>query len=764
MERILKKREFRAFIHSFSEGIVLTDAGDCVCWINPMAEDLLGVRAEAWTSQPVDQLLRNRPDLGWIFREKGLCRPLRCWDVMECTDHDCPLHGKPFTDCWSQKRCTTCFSSTAEKEEFPSAQGKCAHCKVYNSHIFHREKEIRRPEGEEIMLHSHTTPLYDENGIILGSIHLLRDITKERELGRKKDEFLSAISHELRSPLTSIRSYTEILMHYANETDPETQKEFLEIIHAESDRLDQMIEDMTELQQLESARMAWNNREISLPQILQQVLQDLQRTLTRKQILTRTEMDPACPALWADPDKIYHVASSLLRILVSRTPKHGTILIRVQPRKGQRRSDSDLFVRCTLTTLPLPAPEAADTPQKGSELGSVRATWDDPWEKKKGLTLTAHLCETILEQYGGRLSPPQKGEGCAGYTFHFTLPVDLPVGAVAVDPDRSVGVSEQEVPSPEVLPPIEKAKKGILIVDDDPRQINSITFALKKEGYKTYPTTSSSRALEMARELKPDLIISDIRMPEMDGYALLNEIKKEPATKGIPFFFISEPKEIGDRIRSLKSGVDDYMAKPYDLPELVVRVEQLLRRTELQQTLSRQDGLTGALTRKAFEDSLSRELRKAQRDKSRMALVMVDIDLFKDVNDTHGHLVGDFVLYSLVKFLEANLREEDILGRYGGEEFFIIMPGASKQTACEILERIRNRLAETKFHYEKDDIHVSITCSFGVSGFPSDSASGERLMEKSDIALYRAKHLGRNRVIPYRKSLQTKAASRGGGE
>ncbi len=764
MEGFLKQREFRAFIHSFSEGIVLTDAGHAVCWVNPMAEDLLGVSAEAWTGQPVVQLLHNRPDLGWIFLAKDPGRTLRCWDVMECADGGCPLHGKPFTDCWALKRCTACFASSADRETFLSPQGKCSRCKVYHSHVIHREHEVQRPGGETVMVHAHTTPLYDKNGRVLGSIHLLRDITQDRELGRLKDDFFSAFSHELRSPLTSIRSYTEILLHYAHETDPDTQREFLEIIHAESDRLDQMIDDMTELQQLESARSAWNSREIVLTQIVEQVIQDAHRTLARKQILCKTEMDPQCPKTWADPERIYHVANSLLRNLMNRTPKHGTILVRIQTMKGQRKRDTDLFLKCTLTAIPPAPPSAArGTVQEGGESDSGRAAWNDPWEeKKKDMALTVRLCETILDQYGGRLSPPQKPEGGTGYAFHFTLPVDRTVDAGAAGEEGTADTAQQDGSSQELLPPIEKTKKRVLIVDDDPRQVNSIAFALKKEGYKAYPTTSPNRALEMARELKPDLIISDIRMPEKDGYELLAEMKREVSTKRIPFFFISEPKQIGDRIRGLKSGVDEFMAKPYELAELLVRVEQLLRRTELQETLTRQDGLTEALTRKAFMDSLTRELRKAQREKTRLALVMVDIDHFKEVNDAHGHLLGDYVLKALVDFLKANLREEDILGRYGGEEFCIIMPGASKQTAGEILDRIRNRLAATSFHYEKDDVRATITCSFGVSGFPTDGASGEGLIAKADLALYRAKHLGRNRVVLHRKGLQGNAAGRAG--
>jgi len=132
-----------------------------------------------------------------------------------------------------------------------------------------------------------------------------------------------------------------------------------------------------------------------------------------------------------------------------------------------------------------------------------------------------------------------------------------------------------------------------------------------------------------------------------------------------------------------------------------------------------------------------------------MSLVMADLDHFKAVNDTHGHLAGDFVLRAIVDFFKKNLREEDIVARYGGEEFCIIMPGAQKDTALEVLERIRKRLAENSFYYEKGDLHISLTCSFGVSDFPKDGASGKGLIEKADAALYYAKNMGRNKVATY---------------
>ena len=136
---------------------------------------------------------------------------------------------------------------------------------------------------------------------------------------------------------------------------------------------------------------------------------------------------------------------------------------------------------------------------------------------------------------------------------------------------------------------------------------------------------------------------------------------------------------------------------------------------------------------------------------------MADLDFFKNVNDSYGHIVGDFVLKSFVEFLLNNLRDgEDILARYGGEEFCIVMPGVEKEKADEILERIRKSLSETPFLYEKEGLNISITSSFGVSGFPEDGSYTRRTGRKSDAALYTAKRRGRNRVVLYGEDLPTR--------
>jgi len=296
-------------------------------------------------------------------------------------------------------------------------------------------------------------------------------------------------------------------------------------------------------------------------------------------------------------------------------------------------------------------------------------------------------------------------------------------------------------------------RETILIVDDDPSIVNALVFALSREGYRVHSTTSARRATELVNEVKPDLIISDITMPDMNGYEFFNHLQNDETTKMIPFIFVSAKGEITDRIQGFKTGVDDYLCKPFEIRELLARIERLLGRVDMYKDLSRFDSLTGALTRRTFEETLEKEIQKSRLSGRPFSLAMADLDNFKQVNDTFGHPVGDFVLSSFVDFLTKNLREDDALARYGGEEFFIIMPEVTKQKAIEILERIRRTLDEITFYYEKEDRHVHITSSFGLSGFPEDGANAEVLVKKADEALYLAKSMGRNTVVPYTDQL-----------
>jgi diguanylate cyclase (GGDEF)-like protein len=474
--------------------------------------------------------------------------------------------------------------------------------------------------------------------------------------------------------------------------------------------------------------------------VVQGVLRDHERILEKKGIECQIQMDPNCPVIWADFDRLHQVLSSLLRNLGNRTDADGLISLKAASVEGKREGDPTSLIHVTLTSRSPSAGDSGSASGAAPSRSSPKTAKTIPLGREKSLGIGIVLCKQILDQCGGNLWM-DNGESALGHTIHFVLPTRGAIGKI--EPDEILTRERLAGPIPSE---IQKGKKGILVVDDDPSLVNALVFALTKEGYNVHSTTSARRALEMVQKAKPDLIISDITMPEMDGYAFLQELQKDETSKMIPFIFISAKGEPGDRIRGLKTGVDDYLSKPFEIKELAARVEALLVRVERLKDLSRFDGLTGAMTRRAFEEILPQELRKAQINGQPLSLAMADLDHFKHVNDSHGHLIGDFVLRSFVRLLKKNLRDDAVLVRYGGEEFCIVMPDVQKHVAQEILERVRKILDETSFFYEKENLHVRVTCSFGVSGFPEDSGNPEGLIEKSDGALYEAKSQGRNRV------------------
>jgi diguanylate cyclase (GGDEF)-like protein len=727
-----------ALFDSFLEGLLVTDPDDRIVLSNPIVSNLLGVPVDRLMGQNTREIARESPHLAWVFDDE-YAQYLPCWEIMQCEQKDCELWGQSETDCWTKKSCSVCSNEKSSDNKDPDSPFQCFRCRVYKYRNFQREKEFQRTPQDRIILQVTYSRILSSSRRYLGKARIIRDVTQERELNQMKDDFLSVLSHELRNPLTSIRSYSEILLNYPD-TDIKTQKEFLEIIAAESEKLDQTIEDIMELQRLESTRSTWNNEKISLEAVLKKAILNHKNVVANKNLTCSVTIHPDCPPLWADFDKILQVVNTLFRAIEKGAPPNTTISLNAQPIEGRREADVNTIVKISISNM-------LEVEQKG-RLQDHDKVHQYPLERKKRQGLSLVLCKKILDQYGGNLWT-ENGASGDPRSFHFTMPSFVPGhGHYLEEEQEEKKTSDMEMVERK-SPEIQKTKKVILIVDDDPSIVNAMVFALSKEGYHVHSSTSARRASDMVKEVRPDLIISDIAMPEMNGYEFFNHLQSDESTRMIPFIFVSAKGEITDRIQGFKTGVDDYLCKPFEIRELLARIERLLGRVEMYKDLSRFDGLTGALTRRTFEETLEKEIQKALLSGRPLSLAMADLDSFKNVNDSYGHLIGDFVLSSFVDFLRKNLREEDVLARYGGEEFFIIMPEVHKLTAVEILERIRNLLNETTFPYETEGRHITITSSFGLSGFPEDGANAEVLVKKADEALYLAKSMGRNRVVPY---------------
>lgn len=286
----------------------------------------------------------------------------------------------------------------------------------------------------------------------------------------------------------------------------------------------------------------------------------------------------------------------------------------------------------------------------------------------------------------------------------------------------------------------------VLIVDDDVDSLAIAKLRLKKDGYIIESAGNGVEGLAKAREENPDLILLDVQMPGRSGFEVCAELKSDPELCNIPVIFLSSADDISEKVKGLDLGAVDYVTKPFDIFELRARVRAALRTKRLQDLLLKYgevDSLTEIYNRRVLMERLQQEWDRAIRSNGVVSFIMVDIDKFKLVNDTHGHPVGDDVLVKIAYILKRSIRSGDIVGRYGGEEFGIIMVNSASREACTASNRYRREIEAAVFKFNKIDF--SVTASFGVADSSGKNTVAE-LVSAADSALYKAKETGRNKV------------------
>lgn len=252
-----------------------------------------------------------------------------------------------------------------------------------------------------------------------------------------------------------------------------------------------------------------------------------------------------------------------------------------------------------------------------------------------------------------------------------------------------------------------------------------------------------------------DLILCDLIMPNMDGFEFLSTIKRSKEFQETPVIILSERGESTTKIRMLESGARDYVTKPFDVGELIARItlqlntkilqDEMRNANKLLKELSITDHLTHLSNRRHMMDALEIELQRTMRKNGDLCLVLMDIDNFKNVNDTYGHQRGDMVLAAIAEAVQVELRSYDIAARYGGEEFAMVLPDTSLQAGVTVAGRLRKSVAAIDFPSPMEDLGVTI--SIGIAALPSPCIDSiDALIRAADEALYRAKLNGRNRV------------------
>jgi diguanylate cyclase (GGDEF)-like protein len=309
------------------------------------------------------------------------------------------------------------------------------------------------------------------------------------------------------------------------------------------------------------------------------------------------------------------------------------------------------------------------------------------------------------------------------------------------------------------LRPAREDPYRIVIVDDSRATAAFIGETLERAGMVCRIVTDALATLDVIRDFRPDLVLTDLYMPACSGPELAALIRMHPGFLGIPIVFLSSEQDHDRQLEAMRQGADDFLTKPIRPEHLVASVQVRAERTRLLRAQMLRDSLTNLYNHTTLKDRLEAEVSRAHRQNTPLCCAMIDLDHFKSVNDTHGHGVGDRVIVSLARLLRRRLRRNDVVGRYGGEEFALLLPDTALADAHRVLDALRVSFAQIQQSGVRGPFTTTFSCGLAQL-LPAET--GEQLNDAADQALYRAKAAGRNCVRSEPQRTPLAARSRAG--
>ena len=286
----------------------------------------------------------------------------------------------------------------------------------------------------------------------------------------------------------------------------------------------------------------------------------------------------------------------------------------------------------------------------------------------------------------------------------------------------------------------------VLITDDDEFFASTVALVLRNEGMIVKTLLDPTKILDVMQEFPPDMLLLDVMMPGITGFEVCRMLRQVPRWQDLPIIFLTGQTGVEARVEAFRSGGDDYLPKPVVNEELMTRVKVRLDRARMLKERSDKDTITGLLLRRAFSEHLTAMIAEAHRLKSIFTVCMLDVDLFKRVNDTYGHLAGDRVLAGLGQLLSRRFRVDDLRGRWGGEEFILAFRREYKDTMHGAIMRVLEEFAAIQFKGDEGQ-EFNVSFSGGMASYPEDGESVYELLQTADKRLYEAKKAGRHRVV-----------------
>ncbi len=561
-----------------------------------------------------------------------------------------------------------------------------------------------------------------------------------------KDEFLANTSHELRTPVNGIIGISNSLIDGIAGNLSEKAVLNLKLISLSGKRLASLINDILDYSKLRHNDISLAINDIDLRQITQVVLTVVKATIPSKKLDLINDVKNDFPPVRGDENRLQQVLFNLIGNAVKFT-QEGHVRVFAQ------ECDSYIIVHVEDTGAGIPAHMFGTIFESFEQVdGTATRTCGGTG---LGLTITRKL----VELQGGKISV-NSVEG-KGSVFSFSLQKGND-GAAPTEksfPSRTKDVFLQESQPEDSDTPFSPStcadknnSEKILIVDDDTTNVQVLQNYLVLENHRIVSAMNGMEAIEILEHQMFDLVLLDIMMPRMSGYEVLKHIRKQYTAYELPVLMLTAGKRNQDVVAAFQSGANDYLTKPIDRQELMARIRtQLSLRHAVANAienanLANTDALTGLYNRRFMIHFGSREYTNAVLLHKALSLIMLDIDLFKGVNDQYGHAEGDRVLKHLAGVISKNVRAIDVAARYGGEEFVIILPGTNSEGARRVAEKIRQLVEESRVETACNDHIIQYTISLGTASLSDPEYGFEDLLNEADKMLYKSKNEGRNKV------------------
>ncbi len=537
-----------------------------------------------------------------------------------------------------------------------------------------------------------------------------------RRLNKIKDELVAVCAHDLRAPITVICGHVEVLLGERLGPLLPRQRQSVERIQKQSERMLGLLEELLGAKALGVDSLEVTPTSGDLAAFVRECVDELAVAFQDRHLCCALEVLPA-PALRTvrfDAAQLRKVVVNLLSNALKYTPAEGRIAVSL----AQQDHRAHLSIADTGPGIAAPMMERIFEPYRRG----------DDAQGTPGVGLGLAICREIVERHGGEIWV--ESERGRGSTFHVALPLE----GEAVEPAHG--------PTPQ--------RKHLVLIDDDPVDLETTAGLLENAGYHVTTLSDGRVGIPEVRGNPPDLILLDIKMPGVSGFEVAQRLKRDARTADVPILFLSGSSHVEDRVRGLQLGADAVLLKPFHARELIANIERSLHSAAERALILAQamrDELTGIGNYRYFVEHRGAELERARRYGYPLALVVMDLDHLKVINDRLGHSAGSHALARLGHLLRAEARRSDIVARYGGDEFVALLPHATLREAHRFAERIRAHLGEVVLaeHPER----ICPTVSIGVTAL-LETDRGQALEEafaRADAAVYVAKREGGDRVI-----------------